>query len=348
MEKRVKKGGKTMAQKDTNPYKYSDSNKRYMTYDWYMKARFGGKTAKISLDIGCTCPNLDGTRGHGGCIYCKSGSRSAVGDTMDEQWRSGVEVACRKWMPVGFIPYLQSNTNTYGDPDVLRGFYDRAAAMEGAVMLDIATRADCLSDEILEILAETARKIPLMVELGLQTTNDRTAERINRCHTYAEFTDGYARLKRTAYIVNAAFDRMPVNENYPPFRRFTIGVHLINGLPGETADDMRQTVSDVAELHPDMVKIHLAHVLSETELAALYQSGQYEPMTREDYVAVTCDQLEMLPTDTVIGRITGDGMADDLLAPRWSRRKTEVANEIDKELYRRGTYQGCRWNRTNL
>ena len=335
-----------MAQKDTNPYPYSDSNKRYMTYDWYMKARFGGKTAKVSLDIGCTCPNLDGSRGHGGCIYCKSGSRSAVGDTMDEQWRAGVAVACRKWTPVGFIPYLQSNTNTYGDPEVLRGFYDRAAAMDGAVMLDIATRADCLPDEILGILMETARKIPLMVELGLQTTNDRTAERINRCHTYAEFADGYARLKHAADAVNAEFDPIPANENHPPFRRFTIGVHLINGLPGETADDMRQTAADVAELHPDMVKIHLAHVLSETELAALYQSGQYEPMTRDDYVAVTCDQLEMLPPDTIIGRVTGDGIADDLLAPQWSRRKTEVANEIDKELYRRGTYQGMRWRKT--
>ncbi len=341
----MKKGRKPMAQKDTNPYKYSDSNKRYMTYDWYMKARFGGKTAKVSLDIGCTCPNLDGTRGHGGCIYCKSGSRSAVGDTLDEQYRAGVETACRKWTPVGFIPYLQSNTNTYGDPVVLRGFYERAASMNGVVMLDIATRADCLPEEILEILVETARKLPLMVELGLQTTNDAAAERINRCHTYAEFVDGYSRLKRAADIVNAEFDSTPVQETYPPFRRFTIGVHLINGLPGETAEEMRRTAADVAELHPDMVKIHLAHVLSETELAALYQNGQYEPMTREDYVAVTCDQLEMLPTDTIIGRITGDGMADDLLAPQWSRRKTEVANEIDKELYRRGTYQGYRWKK---
>ncbi len=333
-----------MAQKDTNPYPYSDSNKRYMTYDWYMKARFGGKTAKVSLDIGCTCPNLDGMRGHGGCIYCKSGSRSAVGDTMDEQWRAGVETACRKWTPVGFIPYLQSNTNTYGDPAVLRGCYDRAAAMDGAVMLDIATRADCLSDEILAILAETAKKIPLMVELGLQTTNDLTAVRINRCHTYAEFTEGYTRLKQTADAVNTEFaDGASVNGL--PFQRFTIGVHLINGLPGETADDMRRTVRDVATLHPDMVKIHLAHVLSETELAALYERGDYVPMTREEYVAVTCDQLELLPSDTIIGRVTGDGMADDLLAPQWSRRKTEVANEIDKELYRRGTYQGCQTGR---
>ena len=329
-----------MAQKDTNPYKYSDSNKRYMTYDWYLKRRFGGKIAKVTLDIGCTCPNLDGSRGHGGCIYCKSGSRSAVGDTMDEQWRTGVETACRKWRPAGFIPYLQSNTNTYGDPEVLRGFYDRAVAMEGAVMLDIATRADCLSDKILGILADTARKIPVMVELGLQTTNDRTAERINRCHTYAEFVDGFTRLKKVADVVSAEFPDTRTSEKHPPFRRFTIGIHLINGLPGETPDDMRQTVRDVANLHPDMVKIHLAHVLTETELASLYLAGRYEPMTRDEYVTVTCDQLELLPPDVIIGRVTGDGMADDLLAPQWSRRKTEVANEIDKELYRRGTWQG--------
>ena len=211
-------------------------------------------------------------------------------------------------------------------------------------MLDIATRADCLSDEILGILADTARKIPLMVELGLQTTNDRTASLINRGHSYAEFVDGYTRLKAVAEAVNAEFDDLPADDQHPAFRRFTIGVHLINGLPGETADEMRQTVRDVAVLQPDMVKIHLAHVLSETELAVMYQNGQYEPMTREAYVAVTCDQLEMLPADTIIGRVTGDGMADDLLAPQWSRRKTEVANEIDKELYRRGTCQGCRQN----
>ncbi len=330
-----------MAQKDTNPYRYSDSNKRYMTYDWYMKARFGGKTAKVSLDIGTTCPNLDGTRGHGGCIYCKSGSRSAVGDTIEEQYRAGVQTACRKWTPVGFIPYLQSNTNTYGDPAVLHSYYDRAASMDGAVMLDIATRADCLPDEILSVLADTARKIPLMVELGLQTTDESTAERIRRGHTYAEFVDGYTRLKAVAETVNAEFPAEGT-EKLPPFKRFTVGVHLINGLPGETADTMRKTVRDVALLHPDMVKIHLAHVLTETDFAAMYRAGEYEPMTREDYVAVTCDQLEMLPEDTVIGRVTGDGMADDLLAPLWSRRKTEVANEIDKELYRRGTWQGCR------
>ena len=156
-----------MAQRDTNPYEYSDSNKRYMTYDWYLKERYGGKVAKVPLDIGSTCPNLDGRRGHGGCIYCLNGSSSAVGESIEEQYKRGCEIMSRKWKPVGFIPYLQSNTNTYGDIDRLRGIYDTAASLEGAVMLDIATRADCLGDDVLELLYDTAEKIPLTVELGL-------------------------------------------------------------------------------------------------------------------------------------------------------------------------------------
>lgn len=328
-----------MAQKDTNPYKYSDSNKRYMTYDWYLKQRFGGKVAKVSLDIGTTCPNLDGSRGHGGCIYCKSGSSSAVGETIEEQYRHGVEVACRKWKPVGFIPYFQSNTNTYGELDKLTAYFRRAARFNAALMLDIATRADCLGDDVIEALMKIAEEIPLTVELGLQTTNDATAERINRCHSYAEFVDGYTKLKRAADEVNSRFD---TGDKILPMKRLTIGVHLINGLPGESEREMLQSAEDVAELHPDMVKIHLMHVLTDTPLGEIYARGEYQPMSREDYVRVTCDQLERLPADTILGRITGDGMPDDLLAPMWSRRKTEVANEIDKELYRRGTCQGIK------
>lgn len=324
-----------MAQRDTNPYKYSDSNKRYMTYDWYMKMRFGGKTAKVSLDAGFTCPNLDGSRGHGGCIYCSSGSRSAIGDTLEEQYKNGVDIACRKWKPIGFIPYLQANTNTYAPIDVLRSIYRRAASMEGAVMLDIATRADCLSDEVVALLVETARSIPLTVELGLQTSDDSTADIINRCHTFAEFTDGYYRLKKAADALN--------DEIRGTFPRLLIGIHLINGLPGESRLDMQRSAEDVAALHPDMVKIHLMHVLRGTVLADWLESGRYTPMTLPDYVSIVCDQLELLPPDTIIGRVTGDGMADSLLAPLWSRRKTEVANEIDKELYRRQTYEGFRY-----
>ncbi len=327
-----------MAQRDTNPYKFSDSNKRYMTYDWYMKKRFGGKIARVPLGIGCTCPNIDGSRGRGGCIYCKSGSRSAVGDTMEEQYARGVEVASRKWKPVGFVPYLQSNTNTYGDTAYLAEMYERAAQMEGAVMLDIATRADCLSDEIIAELVKLAERISVTVELGLQSTNDATAERINRCHTFAEFTDGYARLREASADVNR---RLGTAADGLMFPRLSIGVHLINGLPGESSEDMLHSAADVAALGPELVKLHLMHVLRGTRLCELYECGEYTPMEREDYVSVVCDQLERLPPSAVIGRVTGDGVADELVSPLWSRRKTEVANEIDKELYRRGTYQGC-------
>ncbi len=316
-----------MAQKDTNPYPYSDSNKRYMTYDWYLKDRFGGKVAKVPLDIGCTCPNLDGTRGMGGCIYCLNGSSGVVKEAwhspIGEQYAAGVAVASRKWKPVGFIPYLQSNTNTYGDPERLRAVYRECAALPGAVMLNIATRADCLSEEILSILHEMAAEFPVMVELGLQTSDDETAERINRCHTYGEFTEGYGRLRETGVM---------------------IGVHIINGLPGENRETMLRTMRDAAVLKPDMVKIHLLHVLKGTALCRMYESGEYVPMMREEYVNIVCDQLELLPPRTIIGRVTGDGLAEELVCPDWSRRKTEVANEIDKELYRRQSYQGMRYD----
>lgn len=330
-----------MAQKDTNPYKHSDSNKRYMTYDWYMKKRFGGKVAKVTLDIGCTCPNLDGTRGHGGCIYCKSGSRSAVGEGLAEQYENGVATASRKWKPVGFIPYLQSNTNTYGDINRLRQAYSRASELHGAVMLDIATRADCLSDEVIRELEDVARRIPLTVELGLQTTSDTTAELINRCHSYGEFCDGFARLKTAADRVNREFAADDGGEL--PMKRFLICVHIINGLPGEGADEMMKTARDVAGLCTDMIKIHLMHVLKDTALGDMYERGEYTPMERDEYVRITCDQLEILPSEMIIARVTGDGVAEELLAPLWSMRKTEVANEIDKELYRRNSFQGSKF-----
>lgn len=326
-----------MTQRDTNPYKYSDSNKRYMTYDWYMKTRFGGKIARVPLDIGCTCPNIDGTRGRGGCIYCKSGSRSALGDTMEEQYAKGVEIASRKWKPVGFVPYLQSNTNTYGDIGYLTEMYESAASMHGAVMLDIATRADCLCDAVVCEIVRIAERIPITVELGLQTSNDMTAERINRCHTFAEFCDGYRRLRDASAEVNR---KMSSEKDGLLFPRISIGVHLINGLPGESAEDMLQSARDVAQLHPELVKLHLMHVLRGTELSRLFERGEYVPMERDAYVDLVCSQLELLPADTVIGRVTGDGMEAELISPEWSRRKTEVANEIDKEMYRRNTYQG--------
>lgn len=323
----------TLTQRETNPYPYSDSNKRYQTFDYYTRARFGGKCAKITLDIGCTCPNKTG--GSGGCVYCKNGSRSAVGDTVAQQYENGMAVASRKWRLAGFIPYFQSGTNTYGEIGFLRRSFLEAAALPGAVMLGIGTRADCLGDDVLAVLAEVAERIPVLVELGLQTAQDETAVRIRRGHTYAAFYEGYGRLRALAEKLSPGAAK--------GYGRLSIGVHIINGLPGEDRSAMLDTARCVAALSPDMVKIHLLHVLSDTTLAEWYASGSYVPMDRDSYCAVTAEQLTLLPPDTIIGRITGDGMAADLIAPLWSRHKTEVANEIDKYLYRQSLWQGCRY-----
>ncbi len=328
----------SMAQRDTNPYKFSDSNKRYMTYDWYLKERFSGKIAKIPLDIGCTCPNLDGVRGCGGCIYCSNGSAAGIIPDTDDiilQYNRGRDVMRRKWEAVGYIPYFQSNTNTYGELEFLERCYNTAAELDGAVMLDIATRADCLGDDVIDALGRVAERIPLLVELGLQTSSDSTAERINRCHTFAEFCEGYARLKELGKRLDEKFSA----ESFI-HKRLTVGVHIINGLPDEGRDEMLRTARDVAALEPDIVKIHLMHVIRGTRLGEMYLRGEYKPLSREEYVGIVCDQLEVLPEECVIGRVTGDGIASELLAPEWSRRKTEVVNEIDKEMYRRQTYQG--------
>ena len=319
-------------QRETNPFLYTDSNKRYYTYDYYLRRTFGGKCAKIPLDIGCTCPNIDGSRGYGGCIYCSSrGSGDFAGAptlSIVEQYAAGREMMAKKWDVSRTIPYFQAHTNTHAPTLVLREKFYAALALDGAVGMNIATRADCLAPEVLDLLAELAEQTVLTVELGLQSTNDRTAETINRCHTYAEFVDGYNTLRAAS----------------PKIR---ICVHLINGLPGESFADMERSARDVAALHPDQVKLHLLHVLRGTRLAALYERGAYTPLTLEEYADIVARQLTLLPPDTVIGRITGDGAAADLLAPLWSLRKTNVINTIDKLLYAENLWQGKHYSAEN-
>ena len=317
---------KRPTQRDENPFPNSDTNKRYYTFDYYLRRRFGKKCAKIPLDAGFTCPNIDGTKGVGGCIYCLGGSAAvtAVGESVEAQYESGVAAVSGKWQDFLAIPYLQSNTCTYGDAEKLRQLYKQCAALPKAAMLAVATRADCLSDDVISILKDISGEIPVLVELGLQTSNDRTAETINRCHTTAEFAEGYNRLRSAGGDISVC-------------------IHMINGLPGERYEDMLATAEFAAELCPDMVKIHLLHVLRGTALYDMYSRGEYTPMERDDYIRTVCDQIELLPPDTVIARLTGDGFGEDLAAPDWSRRKKSVINDIDKELYRRESYQGIRY-----
>lgn len=314
---------KKPTQTDSNPFPHSDSNKRYHTFEYYLRRRFGEKCARIALDAGFTCPNIDGTCGTGGCIYCLNGSASAAGANLAQQYAVGIAAMQSKWNCKKFIPYLQAHTNTYAPVETLHHVYNEALSLPGAVMLAIATRPDCLSPDIISLLAETSRKIPLLVELGLQTIHDDTAVRINRGHSYAVFLDGYNRLKSAGGDI-------------------TVCVHLINGLPGEDKTHMIASAKAVAALHPDMVKLHLLHILHGTPLYDLYQQGAYTPMEQEEYVDIVCDQIERFPPETVIARVTGDAPAELLAAPLWCRRKTAVTNDIDKELYRRGTFQGNR------
>ena len=313
---------KKLTQRDNNPYPFSDSNKRYQTFDYYMKQRFGGKCAKISLDAGLSCPNIDGTVGCGGCIYCSGGSSGAQGTgSLREQYDAGVAKAVSKWNVSRFVPYLQAHTNTYAPVEKLSEIYNEARMLPGAVMLAVATRADCLSNGVIKLLNETSEKIPLLVELGLQSVHDITAKRINRGHTYEEFLDGYSRLRSSG-------------------KNILVALHLINGLPGEDTHMMLESARKVAALRPHMVKLHLLHVLKDTPLEKMYECGEYSTMEREDYIDTVVRQIELFAPDTVIARITGDAPDDLLTAPDWCRRKTAIANDIDKELYKRNSCQG--------
>ncbi len=320
---------KKQTQRDKNPYPHSDSNKRYQTFDYYMKRRFGGKCAKISLDAGFTCPNIDGKCATGGCIYCYSGSSGAISaKTLREQYDMGVKAIRQKWDTCRFIPYLQAHTNTYAPVEELRRIYEEVSLFPDAVMMAIATRADCLFDEVVDLLYEISERIPLIVELGLQSIHDTTARIINRGHTYQQFLEGYNRLKSRGGDI-------------------LIGVHLINGLPGETTDMMLESARAVALLEPDMVKLHLLHVLKDTPLERLYLSGRYETMDREAYIDTVVKQLELFSPDCIIGRVTGDAPFDLLVEPQWCRMKTAVANDIDKKMFNCDTFQGKIFCKTN-
>lgn len=308
----------------------ADTHKRYNTYDAWLKSTFGGKCAKIPLDAGFTCPNVDGKCGVGGCIYCSGRGSGDFAESpampLREQYDRQREFLAKKWPTERCIPYFQARTNTYAPVSVLRPIFEEALTWPAVVGMSIATRADCLPDETVALLRELSERTVLTVELGLQTAHDRTAALINRGHTYAGFLEGYNRLRTGA-------------------PKTLVCVHLIFGLPDETEADMLETVRRVAELRPHQVKIHLLHVLRGTILGELYGAGKYTPMEKDAYVETVVKALELLPPDTVIARLTGDGAAQDLLAPAWSRRKREVLNAIDKGLAARDTWQGRKYQR---
>ena len=310
-------------------FKYSDSNKRYYTLDYFYKHKFNSKVFKVSLDGGFTCPNKDGTKGIGGCIYCsKSGSAEYAGDKKEPivtQFNKIKEMMLKKWNNAKYIGYFQANSNTYASIDKLKSLYEPILNLDGVIGLSIATRCDAISEDCLDYLSDLNSRTYLTVELGLQTIHESTSKLINRCHTLEEFTNMVKKLRE---------------------RNINVVVHIINGLPYETHEMMIDTVKFLSDLDIQGIKIHALSILKNTELERLYNETHFKVMKREEYINIVCDQLEYLREDIVVHRITGDPKIDDLIEPEWLIKKVTIINDIDKEMKRRDSYQGIKYKKS--
>ncbi len=311
---------------NNNPFEYSSDNKRYLTQNYYLQKRFGKKVIKLSLNCGFSCPNRDGLKGSGGCTYCSSDlSGDYAGNpahSVLRQLEEQKELMSSKWHDGYYIPYFQAGSNTYAPVGTLRKLFYTALEFENTVGLAVATRADCINDECLDLLSELSEKTYLVVELGLQTIHDVTANHINRCHSYAEFLETYRRLTD---------------------RNINVCIHIINGLPLETPEMMMQTASEISRLKPHSLKIHMLHIIKNTDMYREYLEKPFHVLNLEEYIEIVCNQLEILPPETIIQRVTGDGKKETLFMPEWTLKKFVVMNEIDKEMKRRNSWQGKKY-----
>ncbi|KUP05426.1 hypothetical protein Q75_11990 [Bacillus coahuilensis p1.1.43] len=310
------------------PFLYASDHKRYHTWNYHLRGHFGHKVFKVALDGGFDCPNRDGTVAHGGCTFCSAaGSGDFAGNRADDIITQFHDIRSRmheKWKDGKYMAYFQAFTNTHAPVDVLREKYEAVLQQEGVVGLSIATRPDCLPDDVVEYLAELNERTYLWVELGLQTVHEKTARIINRAHDYETYVEGVNKLRKHGIRVCS---------------------HIINGLPLEDRDMMMETAREVSKLDVQGIKIHLLHLLKGTPMVKQYEKGMLEFLTQEDYVNLVCDQLEILPPEMIVHRITGDGPIDLMVGPMWSVNKWSVLNDIDAELKRRDSYQGINYVR---
>lgn len=306
-------------------FKYSDTNKRYHTLDYFYKHKFNSKVFKVSLNAGFTCPNIDGKCGYSGCIYCSSlGSGEFAGNKNDDlitQFNEIKDMISKKWPNSLYIGYFQANTNTYAPVNILKEKYETILKLDNVVGLNIATRADSITDECLDYLEELSKKTYLTIELGLQTIHENTSKLINRCHNLDCFNEMVQKLRD---------------------RNINVVVHIINGLPFENKDMMIETVKYLNNLDIQGIKIHMLSILKNTALENLYSKTKFHVLTKEEYVDIVCDQLEYLRPEIVINRITGDPKKEDLVEPDWLIKKFCVLNDIDKEMKKRDSYQGIK------
>ncbi|MBD1370820.1 TIGR01212 family radical SAM protein [Hazenella sp. IB182357] len=300
-------------------------DKRYHTWNHHLRQIFGQKIFKVALDGGFTCPNRDGKSAIGGCTFCSArGSGDFAGNRRDDLLKQFNDVKLRmhtKWPEAKYLGYFQAFSNTYAPVAQLRDMYEVILEQEGVVGLNIATRPDCLPDDVVEYLAELNQRTYLWVELGLQTIHEETSDLINRGHDFDCFLEGVEKLRKHGIRTCA---------------------HIIHGLPGETEEMMMETVDACAKMDIQGIKIHLMHLLKNTPMVKQYEDGLLQFLEKDQYVRLIADSLEKLPPDVIIHRITGDGPPDLLIGPMWSTKKWEVLNAIDDEMKKRNSWQGIK------
>lgn len=294
---------------------------RYYSLNEYLKEQFGDKVYKLALDIGCTCPNRDGTLDTRGCIFCHNGSShfAETGIDLNTQIENAKNRVKSKIKTEKYIAYFQSFTNTYGDIDYLEKQFKMAINREDIVALSIGTRPDCLPTEVLEMLKNLNKIKPIWIELGLQTSNEKTAEYIRRGYSNVVYENAVKELKN---------------------RGITVITHIIIGLPNETKEDILNTVDFAVKCGTDGVKLQLLHILKYTDLYEDYKQGKVEVLSLEEYIDILFSCIEKIPKNVVIHRITGDAPKSILVEPKWSANKKMVLNTINKELEKRDIMQG--------
>ncbi len=306
-----------------NNFPYSDTNKRYHTLDYFYRHHFHSKVCKISLNAGFSCPNIDGTVGYGGCIYCsKTGSGEfggTLGKDLERQFKEVKNRYDKKWPNAKYIAYFQARTNTYAPVEKLKKLYEEVLTYPNVIGINIATRSDAITEECLSYLEELNKKTYLTIELGLQTIHEKTSKLINRCHSLENFSEMVEKLRK---------------------RKINVVVHIINGLPYEEKKDMIETVQYLNRLDIQGIKIHMLSILKDTPLEKLYREKKFPILTKEEYVDIVISQLEYLRKEIVIHRITGDPKIEDLIEPTFLTKKFCVLNDIDKEMVIRESYQG--------
>jgi uncharacterized protein len=308
----------------TSPLLWGD--KRFHTWNYEMREQFGEKVFKVMLDAGFTCPNRDGSIAIGGCTFCSSrGSGDFAGRRRDDLVTQFNTIRARqhaKWPNAKYIGYFQAYTNTYAPVDVLRDYFEVILEQPGVVGLSIATRPDCLPDDVVEYLAELNKRTYLWIEMGLQTIHESTSQLINRAHDTACYIEAVEKLRK---------------------HNIRVCTHIIYGLPQETHSMMLETAQAVAQMDVQGIKLHLLHLMRKTPMVKQYEAGLLRFLEMDEYIKLIVDSLEMLPPEMIVHRVTGDAPRDLIIGPMWSMKKWEVLNGIDAELKRRNTWQGKYW-----